>query len=139
MREAITQRIDRYVEERKNRGYFETRIVPDVQLVDDDRVANLTISVTPGPRVRLVFTGDPLPADARAELVPVLREGSVDEDLLEDSSHRIQEYLRGQGFRQAAASYSRETTGGELVITFSVRKGRQYRVASVDVAGNAAL
>ena len=27
---------------------------------DDDRVANLTLAVTPGPHVRVVFTGDPL-------------------------------------------------------------------------------
>jgi outer membrane protein insertion porin family len=136
LRDAINQRIDRYVDERRSRGYFETRIAADAQLVDDDRVANITISVTPGPRVRLVFAGDALPADVRAELVPVSREGSVDEDFLEDSSHRLQEYLRAQGYRDADVSYSRETTGGELVITFNVKKGPQYRVGSLDVAGN---
>jgi outer membrane protein insertion porin family len=139
LREAINQRINQYVEERRNRGYFETRIVPDVQLVDDDRLANLAISVTPGPRVRVVFAGDPLPADARAELVPVSREGSVDEDLLEDSSRRLQEFLRAQGYREAAALYSREMSGGELVITFNIRKGRQYRVGSVDITGNPSI
>ena len=73
-----------------------------------DRVANLTLTVQPGPRVRVVFTGDPLPSDRRAELVPVEREGSVDEDLLEDSSNRIEEYLRAQGYRDArGAAYAR--------------------------------
>jgi outer membrane protein insertion porin family len=139
LREDIRRRIDRYVDERRNRGYYETRVVPAVALADGDRIANLTITVTPGPHVRVVFTGDPLPADARAELVPVAREGSVDEDLLEDSSHRMQEFLRAQGYRAATAVYSRETSGGELVITFTVKKGRQYRVASIDVAGNAAM
>jgi outer membrane protein insertion porin family len=136
LREAINRRIDQYVEERRSRGYFETRIAPEVQLLDNDRVANLTVSVTPGPRVRVVFAGDPLPVDARTELVPVAREGSVDEDLLEDSSHRLQEFLRAQGYRQAAALYSREMTGGELVVTFNVKKGQQYRVASMDISGN---
>jgi outer membrane protein insertion porin family len=136
LREAINQRIDQYVEERRNRGYFGTRIAPEVQLADNDRVANLTISVTPGPRVRVVFAGDPLPADARTELVPVAREGSADEDLLEDSSHRLQEFLRAQGYRQAAALYSREMTGGELVVIFNVKKGQHYRVAAVDISGN---
>jgi outer membrane protein insertion porin family len=139
LREDIRHRIDRYVDERRNRGYYETRVVPTVTLADGDRIANLTIAVTPGPHVRVVFTGDPLPSDARAELVPVAREGSVDEDLLEDSSHRMQEFLRAQGYRAATAVYSRETTGGELVITFTVKKGRQYRVASIDMAGNAAM
>jgi outer membrane protein insertion porin family len=136
---AINQRIERFVAERRSRGYFETQIAPDVQLVDEDRVANITISVTPGPRVRVVFAGDPVPADARAELVPISREGSADEDLLEDSSHRLQEFLRAQGYRDAAAPYSRETTGGELIITFNIRKGRLYRVETLDVAGNSSV
>jgi outer membrane protein insertion porin family len=139
LRDDIRQRIERYIEERRNRGYYETRVDVSVDLVDGDRTANLTVTVDPGPHVRVVFTGDQLPGDARAELVPVAREGSADEDLLEDSSHRIQEFLRGQGYRDAVALYSRELTGGELVVTFSIKKGRLYRVASVDIAGNAAV
>ena len=88
---------------------------------------NLTLTVTPGPRVRVVFTGDPLPSDQRAELVPVEREGSVDEDLLEDSSNRIEEYLRAQGYRDATAPHTREVANGELVITFAVTRGQQYQ------------
>ena len=35
----------------------------------------------------------------RTELVPVRREGSVDEDLLEDSKRAIEAYLHDQGYR----------------------------------------
>ena len=139
LRDALRARIERYIEQRRSRGFYETRVDLSVNLVDDDRTANVTVTVSPGPHVRVVFTGDQLPSDARADLVPVAREGSVDEDLLEDSSHRIQEFLRGQGYREATAVYSRETTGGEMVITFAIKKGRVYRVASVDIAGNAAV
>jgi len=54
------------------------------------------------------------PSDRRADLVPVEREGSIDEDLLEDSSNRIEEYLRGQGYRDARAPHAREEKDGEL-------------------------
>ena len=94
-REALDARIDRYVEERRKRGYYEAKVVPSVELTDGDRVANLTLTVTPGPHVRVVFAGDPLPASQRDALVPIEREGSADEDLLEDSTNRIEEYLRG--------------------------------------------
>src|SRR6185503_18036299 len=106
-REALSTRIERYVEERRSRGFYEAKVVPAVRLTNDDRVADLTLTVTPGPHVRVVFTGDSLPADRRVELVPVQREASVDEDLLEDSSNRIEEYLRGQGYRDAAAPHTR--------------------------------
>jgi hypothetical protein len=86
-----------------------------VRLSADERVANLTLTVTPGPRVRVVFTGDPLPGDRRVELVPVEREGSVDEDLLEDSSNRIEEYLRAQGYRDAKAAAQGRTAIGDHV------------------------
>ena len=82
-------------------------MLPVVRLSTDQRVADLTLTVVPGPRVRVVFTGDSLPADRRAELVPVEREGSVDEDLLEDSSNRIEEYLRAQGYRDAGSAFAR--------------------------------
>jgi outer membrane protein assembly complex protein YaeT len=138
-REALSQRIERYVEDRRRRGYYEARVVPAVQFADSDRVANLTLTVVPGPHVRVLFAGDALPADRRDELVPVEREGSVDEDLLEDSSNRIEEYLRAQGFRDAAAPHERVANTDELLITFTVRKGPLYRVSGVEISGNTGL
>jgi len=138
-RQALNARIERFTEERRRRGYYEAKIIPSVSLADDDRVANITLTVTPGPRVRVVFTGDPLPADRRADLVPVEREGSVDEDLLEDSSNRIEEYLRAQGYRDAKAPHTRETINGELVITFAVNRGQQFRVSRFEISGNASI
>ncbi len=138
-REVLAQRIDKFVAGRRTKGFYEASVAPAVELADDDRVANITLTVAPGPHVRVVFAGDPLPADKHDELVPVEREGSVDEDLLEDSSNRIEEYLRGQGYRDAAAPHTRAETNGELVITFSVKKGAQYRVSHVDISGNASV
>ena len=84
-------------------------------LANDDRVANLTMTVSLGPRVRVVFKGDPLPSDRRDDLVPIAREGSADEDLLEDATNRIEDYLHAQGYRDATAPHAREATGDELV------------------------
>jgi outer membrane protein insertion porin family len=138
-RAALNARIERAIEERRRAGYYEAKISPAVQLVDGDRVANITIAINPGPLVRVVFAGDALPSDRRAELVPVEREGSVDEDLLEDSSNRIEEYLRSQGYREAAAPHSREEKNGELVITFTVKRRQQSRVSTFEISGNATV
>ncbi|MGE5246032.1 MAG: POTRA domain-containing protein [Betaproteobacteria bacterium] len=138
-REAVDLRVDQYVEGRRRKGYYETRLMPSVVLADDDRVANVTLTVVPGPHVRVVFTGDALPASVRTDLVPVEREGSADEDLLEDSSNRIEEYLRAQGYRDAAAPHTRSQKDDELTIAFDVRKGPLYRVRQVEISGNAAL
>lgn len=138
-RDALSARIDKFVEGRRRSGYYEAKVTPTVQLTDDDRVAHLTLAVDPGPHVRVVFTGDPLPSDKRTELVPVEREGSADEDLLEDSSNRIEEYFRTQGYRDASAPHTREASDGELRIAFNVRKGRLYKIAQVEISGNASV
>jgi len=138
-RDTLGARIERFVAERRSRGFYEARIEPVVRLTNADRVADLTLSVNPGPHVRVVFKGDPLPGDRRAELVPVEREGSVDEDLLEDSSNRIEEYWRAQGYRAATALHTREEARGELVITFTVTRGQQYRVSTFEISGNASV
>jgi outer membrane protein insertion porin family len=138
-RDALNARIERYVEERRSRGYYEARISPSVRVSDDGTVADLTLNVAPGPHVRVVFAGDPLPADRRAELVPVEREGSVDEDLLEDSSNRIEEFLKAQGYRDATAPHRRETRDNELVVTFTITRGQQYRVSTFEIAGNTSV
>src|SRR5207245_7316673 len=108
-------------------------------LANEDRVADVTLAVEPGSRVRVVFAGDALPSDKRDELVAVEREGSADEDLLEDSSNRIEDYLRGLGFRDAAAPHAREQKDGELVVTFNVKRGPLYRVQRVEIGGNSSI
>ncbi|MGH9140577.1 MAG: POTRA domain-containing protein, partial [Vicinamibacterales bacterium] len=138
-REALTGRIEKYIAERRSKGYYEAKILPQARLSADQRVADLTLTVMPGPRVRVVFTGDSLPSDRRADLVPVEREGSIDEDLLEDSSNRIEDYLRGEGYRDARAPHTRQEADGELVITFAVTRGQQFRIASYEISGNASV
>src|SRR5262249_21834957 len=123
----------------RSHGYYEARIVPTIDLENDDRVANITLTATPGPLVRVVFAGDPLPSDRREELVPVRREGSVDEDLLEDSSNRIEEYLRGQGYRDAKAPPSGPEADPELVIASAVTRGPLYRVSRYNISGNVSV
>ena len=135
----LAARIDKYVAARRARGNYGASIVPSVRLADDDRVANLTLTVNPGPRVRVVFEGDALPADRRAAFVPIEREGSADEDLLEDATNRIEDELRTQGYREAKATHARAESGGELVVTFTVRRGPLSRVGRVEIAGNASV
>src|SRR5581483_11771890 len=127
------------LEERRRRGFYQARLNPEVSVSEDGRTVDLKLEVDSGPHVRVVFAGDPLPADRRDELVPIEREGSADEDLLEDSSHRIEEYFRSQGYRNASAPYRREQSNGELLVTFTIARGPLYRVSQYDITGMTAL
>jgi outer membrane protein assembly complex protein YaeT len=107
----------------------------------DDAAAlvDVTVHVARGRRVRVVFAGDPLPESRRATLVPIQQERSVDLDLLEDASRNIEAFLRQEGYRAAEATYVREDRGGELVLTFTVKRGALHRLASIEVTGNTAI
>ena len=61
--DALNERIEKYLSGVRSRGYYEAKVTPAVSLADGDRVANLTVAVDRGPHVRVVFAGDPLPAN----------------------------------------------------------------------------
>src|SRR5262249_54894182 len=138
-REQLNDRIERYIADRRSHGYYEAKVIPVVRFSEDERRAELTLAVNHGPHVRVVFGGDALPSDVRGDLGPIEREGSADEALLEDSTNRIEEYLRNLGYRDAKAPHTRSVSGDELRVTFTIARGPQYRVAKLEIAGNTAV
>src|SRR4029078_4762151 len=105
----------------------------------DKLTGDVVISVDAGPHVSIVFEGDELPSKVRRNLVPIGREGSLDEDLLEDPSNRISEYLRGHGYRDAQAPYTKTPRNGELAVVFRVTRGAQFRTEKVSITGTAEI
>ena len=97
-RPHIVARLAEYVRELRGRGYYEA--VADHSLGNmsaDKRTADLLVTIDGGPHVTVVFEGEPVPARVRDDLVPIAREGAVDEDLLEDSSRRDRRVVPGTG------------------------------------------
>jgi outer membrane protein insertion porin family len=137
-RDALAARIDKYVASRRSHGYYEAKVTWADTPVDENRKVNLTFTVDPGRHAKVVFTGDSFPGD-KHELVPVEREGSVDEDLLEDSTARIEDALKAEGFKDAKAPHQRTEQNGDLVITFNVTRGQQYRIGQIAITGNASI
>lgn len=137
-RPAIGERVAAYEEDLREQGYYEARARESVSMAADGS-ATVTVAVEPGPLVRVAFAGDPLPAGNREVLVPIRAERSVDQDLLEDASRNIETALRRQGYRSAQAPYTREESGGELLLTFTVTRGPLHRVGAVTLAGVSGL
>ena len=134
--ELLGARVDEYLNNRRERGYYEARLAALPRFTNEDRLVNISLDANQGPRVRIVFTGDQLPDDVRDELVPIAREGSTDEDLLEDSANRIRDYLHAQGYRDARVTHQRVQNEGELAVSFEIARGHRYSHAAVTVEGN---
>ena len=92
-----------------------------------------------GPHVEIVFQGDPLTPRERDELVPIAREHSVDEDILEDAKFGIEGHYRATGYCNPRADYQRNTVGGVLTIVFTVTRGPQCVLEEAQIAGNTSI
>jgi outer membrane protein insertion porin family len=138
-RQQVASRIAEYVGSLRRTGYYEATGDHALHPLPDRLAGDVVITLDGGPHVTVSFKGDPLPEGRRDELVPIAREGSVDEDLLEDSARRIAEALRSEGYRDAEVTYTRMPSDGELAVVFTVRRGPAYRVRGVEVTGNASV
>jgi outer membrane protein assembly complex protein YaeT len=116
--------------------YYEASVSHFAAPAADDRV-DVTVTVTPGPTVRIVLAGDPLPQGSVDDWVPIRRENSADDDLLEDAAFRIRRALQQEGFWRATAEARREVSadGREMTVTMAVTRGPRYRLAGVEVVG----
>ena len=135
METQARERAEKEVRRLRSKGHYQAHvdIVPTRR--PGEALVDLAVDARPGPIVSLVFQGDPLPRSKQAELVPVAREGAVDEDLLEDSKRRVEQFLRSEGYWRAVADYRRSEANGTLTITFDVKRGRLYEVGEVDIGG----
>ena len=145
----VETRLAEYEADVRGRRYYEARFTHVVTPSPDGRTVDMVVDVQTGSPVAILFSvdggpqvameSDPVPEVRLAELVPVAREGSVDEDLLEDSSLRIETRLRRLGYRDARVTHRRLVEIGLLSIVFTVDRGPRFRVVSVRFDGNRTL
>lgn len=140
-RAPLQQKLSDYVQRLRQRGRYLAAASHRADVSPDGTAARVTIDIQPGPPVTVRFEGDPVPADKLRDLVPIQREGSVDEDLLEDAARQITAYLNQQGYWKASVAYTPAESPNQLAIVFTVRKGLLYRVsdAGVELRGARAI
>ena len=135
---AIAQRLGDYEGDLRRRGYYEARLSHAVERLSDVEV-DVRLGIRRGPRVAVTFEGDEVPGARLDDLVPVAREASIDEDLLEDADQRIAAHLQALGYGDAAVTHTRDGDADLLSIVFRVTRGPLYRVGDVVVRGNQAV
>jgi outer membrane protein assembly complex protein YaeT len=135
--ERVRATLDKYLDGMRKDGFYEASADPVADFQPDGVV--LQIDVQRGRHVRLVFTGDPLKRSDQEKLVPLRTEGTVNEDLLENATSDIEQFLRRQGYRDARAPHTRVESEEELTITFDVMRGPRYVIADVRLTGQQKL
>jgi outer membrane protein insertion porin family len=105
--------------------------------VPSRKQVDYTFNANQGPLVKVVVEGVKLSTSRLKLLVPIYQEGTIDNDLLNEGTFNIKDYLLQQGYFDAAVSVKVESEGtpAERVV-FAVVKGVRHKVSSVTVVGN---
>ncbi len=90
-----------------------------------------------GPLVKVAVEGAKISTGKLKLLVPIYQEGTIDNDLLNEGTFNIQDYLFREGYFDAKVEVrvAGPDTPSESVV-FSVDKGVKRKVAAVTVSGN---
>jgi outer membrane protein assembly factor BamA len=101
------------------------------------RQVDYDFNANQGPLVKVEVVGASLSKSRLKLLVPIYEEGTIDNDLLNEGTYNIKDYLFQEGYFDAAVSVKLvgEGTPSESVV-FSVDKGKKRKVGSVTITGN---
>ena len=141
---ALDERLLRYADELRAQGYYEARVVPASAICRRRRRREPGAEHRAGAARRdRVSRAIRSRRSDRERLVPIAREHSVDEDLLEDSKFGIERHFRERGYCNPRADYQRGDAGWRegrcCASTFTIARGPQCMVEQAEVTGNASI
>ena len=101
------------------------------------KTLNYTFNVEQGPPVQVKVEGAKLSKSRLHLLVPVFEEGTVDNDLLNEGSFNIKDFLQQEGYFDPHVSVEQLHPGtGGVTVLYEVEKGDRHKVGAVTITGN---
>jgi len=132
-RREFQSRLTQIEDDLRSRGYYEAQA--SIEETPTASGVAVKVNVYAGPRVELhVNPSGALPGGID-ELIPVKRERSADQDLLEDARARIEGVLRREGYAKASAPFTSvlSADGHVLLVTFTIDRGARHHVERLDL------
>lgn len=121
----------------KNHHLEGTITLPDSSYSTSRRQVDYDFTADQGPRVDVIVKGYKLSNSRIKLLVPIYQEGAVDNDLLNEGSFNIRDYLQQRGYFDATVSVDLTGQGTKTItVTYTVTPGTLHKVISVRITGN---
>jgi outer membrane protein insertion porin family len=103
----------------------------------DRKQLDYELNANQGPVVKVEVDGIKLAKSRLKLLVPIYEEGTVDNDLINEGTFNIKDYLFQQGYFDATVTAERKADGtASDSVVFTVVKGVKHKVGSVTIVGN---
>ncbi len=111
----------------RNQTYVEARKQVDYEFHADQ-----------GPEVQVLVEGAKLSKGKLRLLVPIFEEGTIDNDLLNESVFNIRDFVQQQGYFEAKVDVKMIGGADEQAtrVVFTVDRGTKHKVVAVDLKGN---
>ncbi len=122
----------------QKRDRLEGTIALDKQTYEGSRKElDYAFQANQGPVVKVAIEGAKVSKSRLHLLVPIFEEGTIDNDLLNEGTHNIKDFLQQQGYFDADVTVRvlGEDTPSERVV-YLVEKGKKHKVIAVDFANN---
>ncbi len=122
----------------QKRDRLEGTITLEKQIYDSPKKAvDYAFQASQGPLVKVLIEGAKVSKSRLHLLVPIFEEGTIDNDLLNEGTHNIKDFLQQQGYFDATVEVRviGEDTPSERVV-YTVDKNVKHKVAAVDFKGN---
>ena len=96
-----------------------------------------TLNANQGPLVKVVVEGAKFSSARLKLLLPIYQEGTIDNDLLNEGTFNLKDYLLQEGYFDATVSV--KVVGADTAqesVVYAVAKGVRHKVSSVTIVGN---
>ena len=121
-----------------DKNYFAAQVGPaDISYDSAKNAVTVNLPITSGPAMTIKVEGAAVSEKKLRQLLPLMREGGVDDAALDDSARRVREHLQEEGFffAEVAPPAMVDLTSEKAALVFSVAPGERYRVADIRIDG----
>jgi outer membrane protein insertion porin family len=120
-------------------GFLEHDIRVVHQEMPTPNQMQLGIHIDAGKQLLLLTEGYLLSDKILREQIPIWSEHSYNDDTLEEGKRNLTEYFQSQGYHEAAVSWSKDLGEKNILITYTIHRGRKYKVDEIVIEGNSAM
>jgi len=137
-RDTVSNALTRIRSQYQKRGRLEATATLEKQTYNAQRKqVDYNFNVNQGPLVKVVVEGAKLSKGRLKLLVPIYQEGTIDNDLLNEGTFNMRDFLFQQGYFDATVTVKVVGDGTASVsVVYAVVKGAKHKVGSVTIIGN---
>ncbi|MBS1809059.1 MAG: BamA/TamA family outer membrane protein [Acidobacteria bacterium] len=138
VRSAMNADTQQLLQMHLQKNYFAAKVGPaDISYDSTKNTVSVNLPISSGPASTIKVEGAVVTEKKLRQILPLMREGGVDEASLDDSARRIREHLQEEGyfFAEVTPPPMPDLNSERADLTFQVEPGQRYRVTDIRVEG----